>query len=105
MVSLREAARLGVELQHAVIAFADLESRLSARDRDFLWQAFGVPVFEQCLGTWNELAAAECEAHEGVHVWRAVPAEWDGYVEHARCACGNAAPRLIERKKEVARAV
>lgn len=95
--ALRDMARYDVELQHAVIVFTDVQQRLSEHDREFLWQAFGVPVFEQCLGPGNELVAGECEAHEGLHVASRVPAEWDGEVEHGRCACGSTAPRLVDQ--------
>jgi hypothetical protein len=95
---LRALARRPVDLRHAVIVFTDLEARLEERDREFLWQAFGVPVFEQCLDAQNRLLAGECEAHEGLHLWGRVPAEWDGSVERGVCACGSAVPRLMERK-------
>jgi len=96
---LRALARRNVDLRHAVIAFTELKSRLTERDREFLWQAFGVPVFEQCLGVKNELVAGECEAHEGLHLWRPVPRDWDGDVAKSRCACGSVAPRLMERNR------
>ena len=67
---------------------------LSASDRERLWQAFHVPVFEQIIGPNGELLAAECEAHDGLHV--EVPGlSLDGYrLEVAQCGCGRAAPRL-----------
>lgn len=99
---LRALARSPVDLRHAVIAFTDLKTRLRECDREFLWQAFGVPVFEQCLDTRNKLLAGECEAHEGLHLWGILPTDDDGAVEHAPCACGNSLPRLIERKRALA---
>lgn len=96
--ALKAAARFDVQLQHAVIAFTDLKERLSECDRDFLWQAFGVPVFEQCLGSRNQLLAAECEAHDGLHLWQPAQPEWDGELELGRCACGSTTPRLAQPK-------
>lgn len=37
-------------------------------DRDALWRAFEIPVFEQMRGFDGELLAWECEAHTGLHV-------------------------------------
>ena len=103
--ALLAMARYEVELQHAVIAFTDLHARLRDPDREFLWQMFGVPVFEQCLGPGNQLVAAECEAHQGMHVCGLVPSEWDGEVEREKCGCGSTAPRLVERKLVMAAAM
>jgi phenylacetate-CoA ligase len=41
---------------------------LSESDRDLLWDAFGVPVYEQFLGLGNELLAQDCDVHEGLHI-------------------------------------
>ena len=82
-------------LSHAVIVLASPGGPLlSASDRERLWQAFHVPVFEQIIGPNGELLAAECEAHDGLHV--EVPGlSLDGYrLEVAQCGCGRAAPRL-----------
>ena len=78
---------------HAVIAFTgDAAVGVSDSDRNLFWQAFGVPVFEQYLGTRNELLAAECEAHAGLHV---VSGCGHLPVDRTRCACGNASPRVV----------
>ncbi len=100
--ALQQMARYDVDIRHAVIAFTDLAAPLSECDRDFLWRIFGVPVFEQCYGPGNELLAAECEAHEGLHLLGAVPSDWEGDVEQARCGCGSITPRLVARKLAVA---
>jgi hypothetical protein len=81
---------------HAVIA---LESRadpmLSRAERELLWRAFRVPVFEQIIGPCGELLAAECEAHDGLHLETAGES-WDGYqMEMAACGCGRKTPRLM----------
>jgi hypothetical protein len=82
-------------LTHAVIA---LESRgdplLSTAERACLWRAFRVPVFEQIIELDGAMLAAECEAHDGLHI--EVPGlSWDGYrVEMSPCGCGRRTPRL-----------
>ncbi len=56
-------------LSHAVIAFVDPgEEPVTDADRDLVWRALGVPLFEQWLGFERELLAFECAAHEGLHV-------------------------------------
>jgi hypothetical protein len=89
------AADRPVALTHAVIV---LETRgdplLSTAERAWLWRAFRVPVFEQIIGPDGELLAAECEAHEGLHI--EIPGlSWDGYkLELSSCGCGRKTPRL-----------
>jgi phenylacetate-coenzyme A ligase PaaK-like adenylate-forming protein len=55
-------------LTRAIVAFTGIEhGALSTSDRNMLWQAFEVPIFEQCLAPDGSLLAWECEAHEGLH--------------------------------------
>jgi hypothetical protein len=80
---------------HAVIALENPgDPLLSAAERLRLWRTFRVPVFEQIIGANGELLAAECEAHDGLHIETAgLP--WDGYrLELAPCGCGRKTPRL-----------
>lgn len=82
-------------LTHALIVVArPTDMLLTADDRDRLWRAFRVPVFEQLIGSHGERLAAECEAHDGLHI--EVPAhDWTGYaVDHGLCACGLRTPRV-----------
>lgn len=73
---LRWAASNGVRgrvvlprLENALVVFTGVPfGCLSEADRDLLWRAFQVPVFEQMLGFDGELLASECEAHEGLHL-------------------------------------
>jgi len=61
-------------LERAVIVLERLSGdwstgrTLSAPDRDFLWQAFRVPIYVQYIGLGNELLAQECEALAGAHI-------------------------------------
>jgi hypothetical protein len=95
---LLSLARRGIELRHAVIVLTrGADSALSEADRNRLWDAFGVPVFEQCLGPDNELLAAECEAHDGLHIM--------GYAnrkgaETAVCGCGSSVPRRLAKPQK-----
>ena len=107
------AAERPPSLTHAVIVLESPgDGLLSAGERERLWRAFRVPVFEQIVGARGRLVAAECEAHEGLHVetpglpWGSLPSQ--GYrLELAACGCGRNTPRLVsalpaERTRSVA---
>jgi len=98
---------------HAVIVLESPgDAPLSDGEREQLWRAFRVPVFEQIIGPHGKLLAADCEAHDGLHVetsgllWADV--QWPGYrLESAACGCGRHTPRLVsavaaERARSVA---
>ena len=105
---LLELAANAPPLTHALIVLRREGSPvLSIDDRERLWRAFRVPVFEQIVGPRGELLAAECEAHDGLHI--EMPGlRWDGYMmDLALCACGRKTPRLsptepLERSRSVA---
>ena len=80
---------------HAVIALESPgDPLLSAVERERLWRAFRVPVFEQIIGPDGELLAAECEAHDGLHI-ETPGLRWEGYrMELVPCGCGRKTPRL-----------
>jgi hypothetical protein len=90
-------ARTAPEVTHALIAVAQPgQPWLTAADRDQLWRAFHVPVFQQLVSESGELLAAECEAHDGLHLHAT---ELPGYaIDPTRCACGLATPRIIPKK-------
>lgn len=82
-------------LTHAVIVLArpggDL---LTVERRQRLWRAFRVPVFEQIIGANGVLLAAECEAHDGLHI-ESRKFDFGGRaIETAPCGCGRTSPRL-----------
>jgi hypothetical protein len=94
---LRRVAAFGFQLRHSVIAFTyDGPPCLSADDRDFFWDAFGVPAFEEHLGPGNELLAMECEAHAGLHVTSELG---NLRLDRSACGCGNPAPRFPKRAR------
>jgi hypothetical protein len=94
---LRRLARDTWSFDQAVVVFTyPGAAGLSPLDRESLWNAFGVPVFEQYLSHRNRLLAMECDAHSGLHVvsgCEGMPIERDA------CPCGNPAPRLIRRSR------
>ena len=91
--ALLALAQSGTTLRHAAIVLTrGPDSALSDLDRDRLWSAFGVPVFEQCLGPDNELLAAECEAHDGLHVMGTASRAG---AETGVCGCGSSVPRTM----------
>jgi hypothetical protein len=88
-------------LRHAVVALTRPEEpRLSETDREALWAAFHVPVFEQIIGERGGLLGAECEAHAGFHLHGPgveLPQGMlaSGDIECSPCACGLSTPRLV----------
>lgn len=111
-------------IRHSVVAFSDVRyGLLRDEDRDALWHAFQVPVFEQLRGLRGELLASECEAHMGLHLCprdaviefdssRPAPevlftsladlthpairlaTGWSARMEERRCGCGSNYPRM-----------
>jgi hypothetical protein len=68
---------------------------LTDPDRDWLWSAFRVPIFEQIIGESGELLATECEAHNGMHVQSAKLRCEQRDLDTTPCACGRDSPRLF----------
>ena len=88
-------ARSGATLRYAAIVLTrGPHSALLEADRDRLWDAFGVPVFEQCLGLDNELLAMECEAHDGLHLMGTTSRMG---AETNVCGCGSSVPRRMPK--------
>lgn len=84
-------------LRNAIIALVRPGSpNLTEDDREHLWRAFRVPVFEQRIDDSCTVLAAECEAHDGLHIEAPGLAPRDGEIlETAPCGCGKTTPRLI----------
>jgi len=85
-----------VPVTHATIVLRrECDPRLADPERDRLWRAFHVPAFEQIIAEDGTLLAAECEAHNGLHVeskkFRLANHEFDPQP----CACGRTTPRLL----------
>jgi len=83
-------------LRNAVIALVrPNDPRLTEEDRERLWRAFRVPVFEQRIDASGCLLASECEAHDGLHIQTDLPPRPGEVLETAPCGCGRTTPRLI----------
>jgi hypothetical protein len=84
-------------LRNALIALVRPgEPNLTEDDRERLWRAFRVPIFEQRIDESCALLAAECEAHDGLHIEASGVCPGDGEIlETAICGCGRTTPRLI----------
>ncbi len=99
-------------LSNAIVVLGRWEdARVSEADRERLWKRFRVPLFEQIVGRNGALLAAECEAHQGLHIEsQIVRARWRGThridethrIEESGCACGRTTARIISLD-EVAR--
>ena len=85
-------------LTHAIIVLARHPGHLLTQpQRERLWQAFRVPVFEQILDENGALLAGECEAHDGLHIESAKLAVAPEWMDTAICGCGRKTPRLRRR--------
>jgi hypothetical protein len=71
------------------------DSWLTDARRERLWDAFRVPVFEQVIADNGELLAADCEAHEGLHIESPRLRVGKEHIDASPCACGRKTPRLI----------
>ena len=82
-------------LTHALIVLARPGERtLSPSQREKLWTVFRVPVFEQIVDERGTLLAAECEAHDGLHIESFGFVSKEQRVDGTRCGCGRETPRL-----------
>jgi hypothetical protein len=82
-------------LTHSVIIlWRPGQPRLTEACRDSLWAAFHVPVFEQVVGKSGELLAAECEAHDGLHLVAPFSHGEDESLDDSLCPCGRKTPRI-----------
>ena len=113
-LSLADWKRVGrfdlPSLTTAIVVLTSVDhSTLSWRQRDVLWRAFGVPVFEQLRGWEGSVIARECEVHDGLHMDESAPhvelRKGELLVTHLRtgltgeivrglCECGAETPRL-----------
>lgn len=102
-------------LKLAIVIFSSLGpaggGSLAAHHRDVLWQAFGLPVFEQLRGWDGKIIARECEVHNGLHFDKgALVTEPNGIeltlagratglaavIVESQCECGMERPRLCQ---------
>ncbi len=96
-------ANLLPSLRCAMVVLSSLQTPcgpMTDDHRDLLWRAFGLPVFEQLLGTDGRVIASECEVHDGLHAQEGetpIDGEMIGYsaeIVTGLCYCGRETPRL-----------
>ncbi len=82
-------------LTHAVIVLERPGTpRLTEANRTLFWHNFRVPLFEQIIGPSGLLLAAECQAHEGLHIEaQGLQIAQDG-IHTKPCPCGRETPRF-----------
>ena len=93
---LRSLERASIpSLTHVLIVlWRPGQERLTEASRDQLWNTFRLPVFEQVIGKSGELLAAECEAHDGLHLRSSRLPLDEEYVDASPCPCGRKTPRI-----------
>jgi len=83
-----------VPVTKAVVVFSDAKfPHIAPAERDWLWQRFQVPCFEQVLNSGRQVIAEECQVHAGLHVLR--PEQLSGMLCSVECDCGRTEPRLL----------
>jgi hypothetical protein len=82
-------------LTHSVIVlWRPEQERMTDADREGLWYAFRVPLFEQVVGKSGKLLAAECEAHDGLHIASPALSLHGESVDDSPCPCGRKTSRI-----------
>jgi hypothetical protein len=90
-----------VPVTHATIVIRrEWEPRLADPERERLWRAFHVPAFEQIIAADGTLLAAECEAHNGLHVESKKFPVADDELDPEPCGCGRTTPRLLSAERQ-----
>ena len=82
-------------LTHALIVLARPgDELLTKAQREHLWKTFRVPVFQQVVTRGGELLAAECEAHDGLHMESSKFVVIGLPLDRTPCGCGRKTPRM-----------
>lgn len=90
---LRDLSHRDVRFTHALVVLSwSFDTTLTPAERDFLWDAFGAPIFEQVLAPDNSLLAYECDAHDGLHLLRP---NHNTITLVQFCSCGSPLPRHL----------
>jgi hypothetical protein len=81
--------------EYPLIVLSDDETGLmSEYDRNYIWERFGMPVFEYLIETSGRIIARECEAHDGLHIEEDFSSDNLEITEEA-CPCGRPGQRII----------
>jgi hypothetical protein len=97
MTLIREIDPLRWSPEFAIVVLSDYNTGLmSAADRDYIWNTFGVPAFEYLLDDAGKVVAEECEAHDGLH-FDSVVENLEATIIDQECPCGRPGSRLQEK--------
>ena len=92
-----------VQPTHAIVVLTAPGYPLDEAAREGLWRRFEVPVFEQMTDGRGHVIAAECEAHDGLHLL-CKPSEAPlGEIRSAPCECGRKGARVFPAGGEIQR--
>lgn len=81
--------------EYPLIVLSDDETGLmSENDRNYIWERFGMPVFEYLIDTSGRIIARECEAHDGLHIEGDFSGD-DLEITAEACPCGRPGQRII----------
>jgi hypothetical protein len=93
---LVQAAAAGAQPRRAVfVERHQANPFLSVRERDELWDRFGVPVLAVLVDERGRLLGYECEAQQGVHLNARLQPGPRHRLEHGPCDCGRPGYRLV----------
>jgi hypothetical protein len=93
---LVRAASAGAQPRRAVfVERRQANPFLSVRERDELWDRFGVPVLAVLVDDRGVLLGYECEAQQGVHLSERMQPGPRLRLEHGPCDCGRPGCRLV----------
>lgn len=92
--------------EYPLIVLSDDETGLmSENDRNYIWEKFGIPVFEYLMDASGRIIARECEAHDGLHIEGDFSGE-DVEITAEACPCGRPGQRIMGRAmKDTAEAI
>ncbi len=84
------------ELSVALVVLTSMaEGLLRESQREQLWRAFRVPLFEQLCAADGTVMARECEVHHGLHLDPEADQSPAGEILKGCCECGAETPRLM----------
>lgn len=94
---LSHAVHAGLRMPLVLFSYPDT-GLLTKSPRDWLWNRFGLPVYEQLRDRQGRLLAYECPAHRGLHVVR--ESGMDLPVVDEACLCGRDGLRYLRPPAE-----
>lgn len=98
---LPHAVEAGLRMPLVLFSFPDT-GLLTKSPRDWLWQRFGLPVYEQLRDRGGRLLAFECAAHQGLHI--VLPSGIECATTDEPCYCGRTGARYLWAARDKSRA-